>query len=211
MPCPAHRLTELHRLLRSLQHPAEQVVLVTTQPAPVPLDACEGLVGHRVLDDDPGINIARWWNLGLAHIAALEGDAPHEVLVTSSDITGGTGSVDLLADTLRRENLVMVGPDWHHSLAPGEVLRLTGPRNVFDRVQAGCFMLAGEHGLRLDERYRWWYEHDDLEMQARQIGAVGLVGADLTPGPDSGLNDETQKYADDGRRLFVDTWAVEPW
>ncbi len=80
-------------------------------------------------------------------------------------------------------------------------------------MPAECWLVAGELGLRADERMRWWYADDDLEMQARQRGPVGVVGGTgLELGElSSALSAEQQRWAVEARELFVRKWGCQPW
>lgn len=209
VPCQRSRVGLLHRLLGSLQHPPDRVVVVATLPDPIlPEDVTE-VAAHVLLHKEPEQFISRWWNQGLAYIAGLA-DTEHEVLAVSSDYVGTADSVRLLARFLREHDLGMVGPD-HHSAA-ARFWDLTTPRGVLDRVPGACWMLRGELGLRVDEDYRWWYSDDDLEMQARQHGRVGVLpGTGLLPGADTPLSQEKQRWAAEERRKFTAKWGIEPW
>lgn len=210
VPCQRARLPQLGRLLDSLQHPPDLTVVVADG-----FDAAD-LAGQHVVPQEPerGMNLARWWNLGMDYAASVAGDAWHEVAVVSSDVVGRPDSLALLRAKIRVDGLTMVGPNlagdadatWHAG----------SQRTVATRVPAECWMLPGELGLRADERMRWWYADDDLEMQARRYGALGLVGVVGGTGlrlgdPSSYLSEEQQRWAAESRELFVSKWGCQPW
>lgn len=217
-PCPRTRLDELRGLLAGLAHPRERVVVITTEPHTIDMDDIDDLAAHLVHDSLPGMSFSRWINYGLDRVADLrEGydpESPYEVLCIGSDAVGDHESVDVLAEAMRTYGLMMAGPDWRapHSHHNREVSILEGDRNVHDRVPGACFMLAGEHQLRMDERFRWWYSDDDLEMQARLIGHVGLVrGTGLRHEQDHMLDADQARHATEDRELFKVKWGREPW
>lgn len=213
VPAPRSRTAELVAGVESLDHDPARVVMVTTCPAPVdPADVAH--LGTLVLYEGTDVNISRWWNLGLGfaydgEIRATGGRDPFEVLVMGSDVSGRPGSVEDLAAGMRARGLVMAGPDWGDQ---GDQTWTGRRRTVFTRVPGPCFMLAGEVGLRCDERFRWWYADDDLEMAARQAGPVGLVtGTGLVHEGDKPLDPEKEIFAAEDLDLYVRKWGVAPW
>jgi hypothetical protein len=207
-PCQRSRLTLLKRMLDSLEHPSDRVVIVATQPDPITADDLIGYAQHIVLCDFTEHHIAKWWNAGLDYIMARA--AFHEVLVLSSDHVGTTYSVAMLGTFLRKNDLTMVGPNpWCGS---ERIFRLGDQRATQSRVPGNCWMLAGESGLRVDENFRWWYSDDDIEMQARQYGGTGIVpGTGLVADADTPLNEEKQRWAAEDRQRFVTKWGIQPW
>ena len=208
-PCQRSRLDLLKRMLESLDHSPDHVVIVATFPDPLTKDELNGYADSVVLAVSLENHISRWWNLGLDYIASMA-RTRHEVLSLSSDYVGAVYSVALLAATMRQHNLTMIGPD-HHSNEL-RIFRAGEQRHAFTRVPGACWMLAGESGLRVDEQFRWWYSDDDLEMQARQRSGAGVVpGAGLVGGPDTELSDEKLRWAREDRAKFIQKWKQEPW
>lgn len=203
--------------LRSYAHPADRVVIVATQPDPLTRSDLAGLADHVVLHDDTAHLIGAWWNRGLDYIAERAGEGEFEVFAPSSDVVGTPESIPRLRRFLRGAGLVMVGPDYHggpdRPAHPShQIFQLNDTRTVHRRVPGACWMLAGELKLRVDPQFRWWYSDDDLEMQSRAAGGVGiLAGTELVPGPDSGLSAEKAVWAQEDRQKFVKKWGREPW
>ena len=215
VPCPGSRTDELVTLLDGLDWPAEYVMVLSTSADPIdPPDLLRSRATHITFPYDE-VNIGAWWNAMLRYASDREGSAPHDVLCVTSDCTGTADGVHDLALTLREEDAVMLGPGWSRPLGDLEVQVLNDvPRSVYDRVPPECFMVRGELGLRCDVRMPWWYCEDDLEMQARQVGTVGLVGGiELHPPTRAAteLTAEKQAQAVKSRALFVEKWGVEPW
>lgn len=207
VPCQRARLDHLRRLVASLAQPPNRTVVVTDAIEPADVD------GAYVVDRDPsdGVNLARWWNIGLDLVAERETEHAYEVAVLTSDVLGRPDSLLLLAARLRRDGWSMIGPNL---AAEGDASwTLDQHRTVLTRVPAECFMLVGEQGLRADERMRWWYADDDLELQARQRGPVGIVGGTglRLAEPSTVLTDEQRAWADEARALFVAKWNRQPW
>lgn len=209
VPCQRSRLPLLQRLLWSLSHPPDRVVVVATMPDPLTEDDVGDDVGHLLLCHRTEQHISRWWNQGMDYIRSIShGD--HEILAVSSDYIGTPNSIPMLAEFLRDNQLAMVGPD-HHTTEQ-RIFRHGDHRTVDARVPGACWMLAGESQLRVDESFRWWYSDDDLEMQARHRSGVGVLpGTGLVPGADSGLSEEKQAWAIEDRQKFATKWGIEPW
>lgn len=200
---PASREAELRANLAALAHPAERTIVVTSCADSDPIDAA-GPWDILVTDLGADVNIARWWNLGLA---AAPTDATH-VAVIACDVTGPPGAIDDLAARTAAAGCVMAGP----ALEDDTRILNDLPRTCGDRVPGACFVLDARHGLRVDEAYRWWYADDDLEMRARAVGPVAVfAGTGLTIGPDSELTPERQAWAAEDRLRFVARWGCEPW
>lgn len=205
--CPGSRADELARCLGSLQHPPERTVVVTSEHH----DRLPGVEGVRaaplVVARATDFSLPRLWNLGLEY--AYASDATH-VAVFASDVIGHPGSIPTLAAAMATQGWAMAGPD----LSGGPTRTLPPERTHHDRVPGGCFMLDARHRLLCDDAYRWWFGDDDLELQARAVGPVGLVagtGLELSA-PDSGLDTpEKQVWADEDLAYFVEKNGCEPW
>lgn len=210
VPCQRSRLDLLRRLLDSLEHPKNHVVIIATQPDSLGFADIGGHADHIVLAHRTEQYISTWWNLGLNYVREFAEKREHEVFVVSSDNVGRPDSIAMLATFMRDNNLAMVGPNPWQDFA--RIFRIEHARGCHDRVPGGCWMLAGESGLRVDEQFRWWYSDDDLEMQAREHSGAGILpGTGLIAGPDTELSLEKQLWAVQDRRKFVEKWGKQPW
>lgn len=207
-PCQRSRLDLLKRMLTSLDHPSDHVVVVATYPDPIcpwELDLSDHVIGFPTAE----INIAKWWNIGLEYIAGLARPR-HEILALSSDYVGRDYSVAMIGAFLRQHDLSMAGPN-HWTNEP-QIFKMHNQRHAMGRVPGGCWMLAGESGLRVDEAFRWWYSDDDFEMQARQRSGTGIIpGTGLEGGPDTALSEEKACWAVEDRKKYIQKWGCEPW
>lgn len=202
--CPQSRADELERCLGSLQHDPERTTVVTALRHDV---LVRPPYGTLAVDTEDDFSLARLWNLGLRHAYA---QGATEVAVFASDVVGHPDSIPILAGLMRANGLSMAGPAWHNT---GSLI-LHSDRTTELRVPGGCFMLAAEHGLLCDERYRWWFTDDDLEMAARAVAPVGIFGGTglSLSRPDTGLDTpEKERWAEEDRALFVEQWGCEPW
>ena len=170
-PAPRSRLAELRTMLTALDHPAAQCAVISVGPHPIRPRDIDDLAAHLIHVPNPLPLFGAWLNTGFHYIAQIDPGA--EVLCIGSSLTPGPGLVQRLAHDMRQRGWVMASPDFHQR----PTHELEGPRNTHDRISGHCFMVGLDFGLRCDPRFRWWYTEDDLEMQARQLGPVGLVGA----------------------------------
>jgi hypothetical protein len=196
-------------MITSLGHPKDRVVVIATLPDPLTKEDLVGYADHVVLCNFTEHYIGKWWNVGLDYVrdhAQLE----HEALVISSDYVGTKYSVAALGAALRQKNLTMVGPNLYTDQL--KCMGLHDRCTVFDRVLGACWMLAGESGLRVDEQFRWWYTDNDIDWQARHCKGIGLVPhTGLIPEPDSALNEEKGRWAQEDLIKFEAKWGHKPF
>lgn len=207
-PCHQPRLPDLQEFLTHLNHPADRTVVVTTQPHPIHPDSIRPGVTVLV-DHEPGINISRWWNLGLEWIAEHAEPGPYEVLCAESDTRINGRTLQQLVNNLRGHRLAMVGADWFN-VTPGavEIRRDLEPGTIEHRIPGVCMLVAGELQLRFDEQFRWWYADDDFEWQHRKAGGTGLVGGtSIEHGPGHVLTGDLADYARTDYHRFVAKWG----
>ena len=140
----------------------------------------------------------------------LAGPGEYEVMCVGSSHVGAPHTVRMLTSALRVRDLMMVGPDLCFDLPPTWVLGLINDRKDGNRIPPECFMVRGELGLRFDPEFRWWYSDDDFEMQARQLGPVGLVGGTgFRQSANHPLDVEQTQHAHEDRGKFMAKWGPE--
>lgn len=184
-------------------------MVIATLPEPLTTSDLREFADHVVAVPFSEHYIAHWWNTGLDYIQD-EARLQHEVLVLSSDYVGKPYSVAMLGVFLRQSGLTMVGPNpWSDQTV---VFGAKDQRGCMSRVPGGCWMMAGESGLRVDPSFRWWYSDDDIEMQARHRTGTGILpGTGLVAEGDTPLSEEKQRWAVEDRKKFVEKWGCEPW
>jgi hypothetical protein len=205
-PCHQPRLDDLQESLKYLGHPAEHTVVVTTLPEPITVGSVDAEV---LLSPEPGINISRWWNLGLEHIAKQE-SGPYEVLCMESDVRITQETVHVLRREMRDHHLAMTGADWHGVASEQvEICREPVTTTIGHRIPGVCMLVAGELGLRFDEQFRWWYADDDFVWQHRINGGTGLVRGQMI-GHNGGtpLAGQLAQFADEDGVKFHTKWGA---
>lgn len=178
-------------------------------------------IDHVITDDEQPPNLSRLWNRGLdrAHgYAVINGATRWDTLVLNDDFIAGPGFVDRLQNALRADHAVIASP---YAFGPGatervDVYQQIGTLRGLDTRMAGfAFMIRGESGLRLDERFRWWYGDDDLSQQACAAGGRvvvhGLTWDHRRPDQQTHARPELMEQAGRDRLSFVTKWGFQPW
>lgn len=209
VPCPGRRTVELVRFLDDLRHPSGQVCVVTTDPDPV---RQEDVPGVHLVHIGPEFSYSKWLNAGIDHILKTD-DGARYVFITGSDTRCDATTLPVLVQGAVTHGLAMCGPD-HWGMGT-HVLDRTLPRRVQYRIPPEYFLLDLRIGVRFDEQFRWWYADDDVEMQVRRFGAIGLISGVQVGQPDapSGhpMSVQLAEWVREDRIKFVQKWGCEPW
>jgi hypothetical protein len=202
---PNSRAHEVDALRASMPDVApHRFVTVTTQPDPIP--------GALLFDSDD-LNIAKWWTVGLEHIARYYETQPYDVFIVESDTRITPADLDAVRAEMRRTGCVMAGADWQSLLPAGVTLvrRSLEPMDRRFRLPGIGLVVAGEAGLRHDTQFRWWYVDDDLEWQARASGGTALVGGTtLTHTGGSPMVGDRARFAQEDVVKFDNKWGGTP-
>ena len=163
--------------------------------------------------DATPINISLWWNMGLE---TAEGMAKHrsqtkfDVAVLNDDVIVPEGWFDAVAGTMRQMQCAA-------ACSGGAGMPVLHTQNqappLATRMQGFAFILAGELGLRADERYQWWAGDVDLGRRAAMAGGMVMV-----PGfhvnhlyPNGQVTPEMQEQIAKDMQTYVDIWGDRPW
>lgn len=183
---------------------------------PVSLD-----IDHVIEDPEQPPNLSRLWNVGIdrAHgYAMINGANRWDILIVNDDFIAGAGFVERLQNALRADHAVAASPYAWATNGPArvDVYQETGTLRGLDTRMAGfAFMIRGESGLRLDERFRWWYGDDDLAQQACGAGGRvvvhGLSWEHRKPDQQTHADSRLLVQAGTDRYAFVAKWGFQPW
>lgn len=166
-----------------------------------------------VLQDGGPVNISRWWNLGLdwaqAVATALETDT-WDVAIINDDVQVPDTWLCYVADDMRLLGCVAACSGGGGG-AP-IIHRNQGPMSLYERLQGFAFVVAGESGIRADERFRWYFSDDMLGLIA-----VGLGGAVMFPAchvqhhfPNLQVSTEMQVMISEDAVKFKEVWGWIP-
>lgn len=121
-----------------------------------------------------GLNISRWWNVGINY-ALKQGDA-EIILVLNDDVSLPEGWLESIVEAIRAG---YTGASTDR--APG--------RNT---IAGYAFGLDAKAKVRADEQLVWWYGDDDIQRQCEQLGGWGFI-------PNDGVGN---KYGDSSYERF---------
>lgn len=164
---------------------------------------------HLVYDRTEGINISRWWNLGLDWIEEHD-DEFHHVLVMNADTRIKMDGVLELSHAMdMHPRVVMAGPMTGRGI---HVEHRPGFLGFERRIPGYCFMIGSRNRIRVDEQFEWWCGDDDLEWRAREQGGTALVGPIQFRHLGDGIpRDKLAEIAAQDVLRFEAKWGIRPW
>lgn len=107
-----------------------------------------------------GMNISRWWNIGIKYTLA-QPDA-EIILVLNDDAVLPEGWLEAIVEAIRAG---YTGASTDR--APG--------RNT---ISGYAFGLDAKAKVLADEKLVWWYGDDDIQRQCEQLGGFGIINVD---------------------------------
>ena len=206
----------------SLASQCDRIVVIDNASDP-PLRVERQLHRNLVLmvrDPEQPPNLSRLWNRGLdlAHEIACHtcnSETPtYDVAVFGDDVIVPTGWWDRVSEAMRSLGAAMGAT---HGIAPlwQSILKTEPDADIMNRVPGWAWMLRGEVGLRLDERFKWWFGDTDLDWRARQAGgmviAPGEIAINRQPNHFTNALPELGAQAGQDRFAFQDKWGWTPW
>lgn len=214
-----NRPDDLHDCVSAIAGQVHRVIVIDNASDP-PVGPADGIDEIGVDPQQPP-NLSFLWNRGIdMSTGAARGNRATrwDTLVLNDDFIAGPGFVDRLQNALRADHAVIASP---YAFGPGgpervDVYESQGTlRDLSTRMAGFAFMIRGESGLRLDERFRWWYGDDDLAQQACAAGGRVVVHGTTwdhrKPDQQSYARPELMEQAGRDRYAFVDKWGFQPW
>jgi len=180
----ATRHDYLPAIIKNSLLPESQIVFIRTTPGK------EFAKVHNLFVRSKKINIQRWWNLG---IRFAEKRGAKLVAVLNDDVFIAPGSLQVMASEAVKENVPLVFPYPH-----------TG------QLAGYCWILNLKFKIRPDNRFKWWYGDNDLQMQAQHLDRYIYVPADVKHIESGNLtknNAELQKFAELDHYKFIQKWG----
>lgn len=168
-----------------------------------------------ILSEPTGsLNISQWWNIGIdwaSNIAGEIGAEAWDVAIINDDVIVQPTWLCYIADDMR-----ILGCVASCSGGTGTspiIHRSPGPVSLYTRLQGFAFVLAGESGIRADERLEWWYQDDKLTADAASAG--GMV---MYPDchvrhlfPNGQMTPQMHVQIAKDREMFVNLMGYAPW
>jgi len=161
---------------------------------------------------DQGINISKWWNVGLQWVHDYDWQqGKYDVAILNDDTIVPEGWFDAVAGQMRDKRAV--GASSGSPIGMPVLHSRSGPRPLDQRMQGFAFIVAGETGIRADEQFAWYCGDDDLEWRLSASGGVVVI-----PGfpvqhlhPNAQVTPEIHELIAKDMQSFVDKWGTRPW
>jgi hypothetical protein len=182
----ATRHNFLREIIKNSLIPENQIVFVRTSPGEI--------IGnvHNIFVKSKKINIQKWWNLG---ISFAEKRGAKFVAVLNDDVWIAPGSLQTMAHEALVQEVPLVFPTPH-----------TG------QLAGYCWVLNLNFKVRPDNRFKWWYGDNDLQMQAQLVNKYIYVSVEVTHLESGGLTNKSpilQKFAEADHYKFIYKWGDE--
>lgn len=191
----------------------DEVVVVAGGPEADTVDLIQWPTASLIRE--PELNISKWWNLGLELIYTRVRDlgvTKWDVAILNDDVIVPVGWVEAVAGPMRG-----IGAAAACSGGTGVpypiIHREPGPVGLVTRMKGFAFVLAGEKGIRADEKLRWYFSDDHVDWMARRLGGMLVV-----PGwevdhlyPNAQMSAELQETVPADASHFHAYWGHRPW
>ena len=166
--------------------PENQIILIRTTPG-----ANIGKV-HNLFIKSKKINIQKWWNIG---IKFAEKHGAKFVAVLNDDVWIAPGTLQTMATEALIQEVPLVFPYPHSGQLAGY-----------------CWVLNLNFDIRPDNRFKWWYGDNDLQMQAQKISKYINVSVEVNHLEGGGLtkeNSSLQTFAELDHFKFIQKWGTK--
>ena len=195
--------------LQAVKDQVDNIVLVEGGPN------AQMLTDYESVIREPEMNISKWWNMGLRLIesqARAERLTQWDVVVLNDDAIIPIGWVHAVASAMREAGAAAACSGGNG--VPHQVLHTEpGPVGLMTRMKGFAFVLAGEKGIRADEKLRWYFSDDHVDWMARRLGGMLMI-----PGfsvnhlhPNMQMTGELQETVPEDAAHFYGYWGKRPW
>jgi len=157
--------------------PQVDVVYVVDNSDNEPLKPDELLSNVYVIEYDKQgqvPNLSLFWNiaLDLIKLDAKRMDSElWDVAILNDDAIVPEGWFDAVSSAMR-ENNCAAASSCGGAMA---IHREPGPVPIMTRMYGPAFIVAGEKGLRGDERLKWYYTDDYMDWESRKLGGMVII------------------------------------
>jgi hypothetical protein len=195
--------------LAAVKDQVDHIVLVEGGPT------AQMLTDHESVIREPEMNISKWWNMGLRLIesqARAEGLTQWDVVILNDDAIVPIGWVYAVASAMREVGAAAACSGGNG--VPYQVLHTKpGPVGLMTRMKGFAFVLAGEKGIRADEKLRWYFSDDHVDWLARKLGGMLMIpGFNVTHlHPNMQMTAELQETVPEDAAHFYGFWGMRPW
>lgn len=209
---PCHK-----RAFAAIREQVDRVIIVEGGP-----DA--KTIEHQFVVREPELNISRWWNLGLTLAASQMQDINQErrnagagdltkwdVAIINDDAIVPEGWFRAVSEKMREMKAAAACSGTPYAMSSFHTH--AGPVDLHTRMQGYAFVLAGEKGVRANEKLKWYFSDDHVDWMSRQLGGMvnipGYVVEHLHP--NGQMTPELQAQTAEDAAEFVAYWGARPW
>lgn len=163
-------------------------------------------------------NLSALWNRGLDWIGSWFGDDDRwNVALLCDDVVLPPDWFESVRTTMRGHGASAASRHQMTNIS-SPILKTEPDRDLANRMCGWAFMVAGERGLRADERLHWWWCDTHMDFLARKNG--GMVIAPGEPARNGAANywttrrPELAEQAGRDGDTFAEIWAHDggrPW
>lgn len=211
-----NRLTELAATVAAIAPQVDMTLIIdNASNPPVSAAGYETVTVIRHPQQPP--NLSTMWNFGLDWAAGWATEPWWNVALLCDDVVVQPDWFQGVRDAMRM--LGASAASRHQAVGiTAPILKTEPDRDVWNRMCGWAFMVAGERGLRADERLHWWWCDTHMDFLARKNGGMVLV-----PGPPAINSQENywttrkpelaEQAGKDGE-TFAEIWAHDggrPW
>ena len=208
----------LRRCIDAVCAQVSHIVVIDNGSSPrVTRDVTGPCVRTLIYDPTQPPNLAQLMNDGLDVVArwAQEQSADAwDVAILCDDVAPAPNWFDSVRNCMRLHNCV-AGSTHQAIPVTAPIVKLQPDRDIYNRMQGSAFIMAGETGLRADERMHWWWQDTDVDWQARLAGgmviAPGPVVVNSQPNHFTNLRPELSERAGLDGLVFEQKWGFRPW
>lgn len=180
----ANRFKYLNQIFKNSLISKKNIVLIRTVDGPI-FDEV-----NNIFIRNKEINIHKWWNIGIDY---AENHGAKLVAVLNDDVRISPGSLQAIAFEVLAQNAALGFPYPHSG-----------------RLAGYCWILNLSSKVRPDERFRWWYGDNDLQMQAQSTSKYIYVSAEVTHlegGDLTEKSDYLKILAEKDHLTFLEKWS----
>lgn len=216
-----NRPAELERCLEAIVPQVDEVLVIDNASIPRTRLAAE-LIGNVYLfrEEQQPPNLSRLWNLGFQYFDDMQltkdrlGHREYDLAVLCDDAYVHPTWFLEVASGMRLYDAAAASTHGISSVTQ-EIFK-TGPdSDIMNRMCSWAFIVAGEKGLRADERLQWWWGDTDFDWRARAAGGmlitVGPVVINERPNDFTYSKPGLAEQAGRDAAMFQEIHGWRPW
>ncbi len=157
-------------------------------------------------------NLSLFWNIALDVIkmdAKRMDSELWDVAILNDDAIVPEGWFDAVSWAMR-EHECAAASSCGGAMA---VYRDPGPVPIMTRMYGPAFIVAGEKGLRGDERLKWYYTDDYMDWESRKLGGMVIIPGHIVNHlhPNAQVTGAIQEQISRDATLFHEIYGQMPW